>query len=219
MQKYIDHSISSTINLPENVAEEDVGKIYMAAWKHGLKGVTVYRDNCRTGVLVDNKTSNVKRPKRLPCNIHHLTVKGKKYYAAIGLKENGEAYEIFVGDNGQIDHSVTSGYIQRVKEGKYTLISDNEVLIENMCDLCSDEEESVARLASIALRSNVNIQLIVEQLEKTKGALHGFTKAMVKVLRKYIPAGTLSEDLCPECNSKLKYEGGCKSCSCGWSKC
>jgi ribonucleoside-diphosphate reductase alpha chain len=215
-QKYIDHAISSTINLPENVSEEEVAKIYLAAWKEGCKGVTVYRDNCRTGVLVKDK--KVERPKKLPCDIHHLTVKGKKYYAAIGLKENNHPYEIFVGDNG-IDHKLKTGFIQRVKEGKYSLISDNEIVIDDMCQLCSDEEESIARLASIALRNNVNIKDIVNQLDKTKGNLYGFTKAMTKVLKRYLPTGTQSDESCPECGNKLVYTEACKQCVCGWSKC
>jgi ribonucleoside-diphosphate reductase alpha chain len=220
IQKYIDHAISSTINLPENVTEEEVGEIYLAAWKHRLKGITVYRNNCRSGVLIDKKDEKTnKRAKRLKCHIYHPSVKGKKYYAAIGLYENGKPYEIFVGNNG-IEKEVTEGYIQRIRNGRYSLIADNEVIIEDMGANCSDEEEAVARLASISLRSGVNIHSVVDQLEKTKGSLSGFTKAMTRVLKKYIPDKTTSNEECPECKEKLVYQEGCVRCvKCSYSKC
>jgi ribonucleoside-diphosphate reductase alpha chain len=222
IQKYIDHAISSTINLPENVTEEEVAKIYLAAWKNNLKGITVYRNNCRTGVLVDKKEEVKpvgKRPKKLACDIHHPTVKGVKYYVAIGLTEDGSPYEIFAGENG-IDKDISKGFIQRIRNGRYSLIADNEVLIEDMGERCSNEEEAVARLASISLRNGVDIQSIVDQLEKTKGSLSGFTKVMTRVLKKYIPDGSKSTELCPECSKPLIYQEGCKKCgNCSWSKC
>jgi ribonucleoside-diphosphate reductase alpha chain len=221
IQRHIDHAISSTINLPETVTESEVSTIYMEAWKNRLKGVTVYRNNCRTGVLVDKAEpkQGKKRPKKLKCHIYHPSVKGVKYYAAVGLKEDGLPYEIFVGNNG-IDSKSSEGFIQRIKEGRYSLISDNEIVIEDMCEQCSDEEEAIARLASIALRNNVEIQAIVEQLEKTKGSLSGFAKVICRILRKYIPEQTKSNDKCTECGNNLVYQEGCKKClNCGYSKC
>ena len=223
IQKYIDHAISSTINLPEFVTEEEVGQIYLEAWRHGLKGITVYRNNCRTGVLVDKKEEPkaiIKRPKKLVCDIHHPTVKGVKYYVAIGLTEDGQVYEIFAGDNG-IDKEISKGFIQRIRNGRYSLIADNEVLIEDMGERCSNEEEAVARLASIALRNGVPIQDIVDQLEKVRGNINIFAKALNRVLKKYIPNDIEIKEKCPECKGALRYESGCKTCAqgCGWSKC
>lgn len=221
IQRHIDHAISSTINLPETATESEVSTIYLDAWKNRLKGVTVYRNNCRTGVLVDKAetTPNKKRPKKLKCDIYHPSVRGVKYYVAIGIAEDEKVYEIFAGNNG-IDHSINKGYIQRIKNGKYSLISDNEVIIENLCDHCSDEEEGIARLASISLRNNVDIKDVVDQLEKTKGSLSGFTKAMTRVLKKYIPDGSKSNEICNECSSNLIFSEGCKRCPvCGWSRC
>lgn len=221
IQRHIDHAISSTINLPETVTESEVSTIYMEAWKNRLKGVTVYRNNCRTGVLVDKvePKQNKKRPKKLSCDIYHPVVKGNRYYVAVGLTEEGKVYEVFAGNNG-INHDTNKGYIQRIKNGKYTLISDNEIIVENLCDQCGDEEEAIARLASISLRNQVDIQSVVDQLEKTKGHLSGFTKAITRVLKKYIPEGSKSTEKCPDCFSHLVYSEGCKRCpGCGWSKC
>lgn len=221
--KWIDSSISKTINLPNDYPYEDFKRIYLDAYKSGvIKGITTYRDGTMTSVLssVDKKETNtIRRPKKLRCHIYHPTVKGRKYYAAIGLTDDCKPYEIFVGDNG-IDKDVTEGFIQRIRNGRYSLISDNEVLIEDMGEHCSDEEEAVARLASISLRNGVDIQSIVDQLEKTKGSLSGFAKVMCRILRKYIPESTRSNDKCPECKNNLVYQEGCKKCVyCGFSKC
>lgn len=220
---WIDSSISKTINIPNDYPYSDFEKIYLDAYRTGnIKGITTYRAGTMTNVLssVDNKPDKVfRRPKKLPCHIHHLTVKGRKYYAAIGML-NEKPYEIFVGENGFIDSNINTGFIQRIKDGKYALIHDNEVLIDDMCELCSDEEEAIARLSSINLRSGTDVKLVVNQLEKTKGNLSGFTKAMCRVLKKYIPIGTTSEDSCPECKNKLVYSEGCVKCvNCSYSKC
>lgn len=221
--KWIDSSISKTINLPNNYPYDDFKRIYLDAYKSGvIKGITTYRDGTMTSVLSSTEKKETpikKRPKKLPCDIHHPTIKGIKYYVAIGLDDAGKPYEIFAGENG-IDKDISSGFIQRIRNGRYSLIADNEVVIEDMGERCSNEEEAVARLASISLRNGVDIQSIVDQLEKTKGSLSGFAKVMCRILRKYIPEATKSNDKCPECANYLVYQEGCKKCAnCGFSKC
>jgi ribonucleoside-diphosphate reductase alpha chain len=112
IQKHIDHSISVTVNLPENATEEIVSKVYETGWRSGCKGITVYRDGSRNGVLIsnENKTDKVtefhenhapKRPKRLKGEIHRFQNKLEKWIAVVGIKD-GRPYELFTGkfENG-----------------------------------------------------------------------------------------------------------------------
>ncbi len=220
-QKHIDHAISSTINLPENISKEEVANIYMTAWKSGCKGMTIYRNNCRTGVLVDKKEEPkpAKRPKRLKCHAYYVSVKGQKYFVCLGLNGGDHPYEIFAGTLPELDKQPDEGFIQRVKAGSYSFISDNEIIIQDLCQYCSDEEEALARMTSIALRSHVDFNLIIEQLDKTKGVIHGFAKVMSRILKKYLPDSVKTDQLCPECKKELIRSQGCLSCTCGWSKC
>ena len=113
VQRYISHSISSTVNLPESVTEEEVSTIYLNAWQDKLKGITVYRDNCRSGVLVKKSEKTAKaaeiandllysvaevkrRPKSLDCKIFRFNNKGDKWIGVVGMMD-GEPYEIFSG--------------------------------------------------------------------------------------------------------------------------
>jgi ribonucleoside-diphosphate reductase alpha chain len=136
-QKHICHAISSTINLPENVTEEEVAKIYETAWESGCKGITVYRNNCRTGVLIDKEeVKDKKRPKELPCDVHHITVKGKPYFCLVGLS-NGIPYEVFAGKNGHLDKKIKSGKIIKVKRA-YKAVFDDETEINPINMSCDD---------------------------------------------------------------------------------
>lgn len=223
-QQHVDHAISSTINLPEDVSVEQVAEIYEAAWEAGCKGITVYRKNCRTGVLVDKKPepqdAEFKRPKKVPCEIHHITVRNKgQYFVLVGFVD-GKPYEVFAGKNGWINKKVTEGHIVRARKGLYRveLTDDTEILPQ---DLCSDEEEAVTRLTSTLLRTGADMNIVVTQLEKVKGEMLGFARSIARALKKYIPDGTeVAGELCDECGANLVRQEGCLSCSsCGWSKC
>lgn len=221
-QRHIDHAISSTINLPEDVPQEKVAEIYEAAWEHGLKGITVYRKNCRSGVLVDldNKQKDdkmVKRPKELKCDIYHSKVMGTEYFILIG-KNNNDLYEIFAGKNGHIPKKYKNGIIQK-SGNKYHLILDDENTIKNICSYISSDEESLTRLLSLLLRSNIKLEEILNQLEKTSGNLVDFGKCICRILNKYQKEKNISEK-CPECGDYLVFIEGCKKCkSCSFAKC
>lgn len=231
-QRHIDHSISSTVNLPEDVSLDEVAKIYTTAWKSGCKGMTVYRKGCRDGVLVEDKqkvdsiTKNegTKRPKDLPCDIHYTSVKHKEYYVVVG-KLNGEPYEVFIIPVDEPEHKtwVESGTLTKIRRGQYRLSSDKDnVVYENIADYCSDEQEAIARMVSTSLRHGVDIQYVVHQLEKTKGDMSSFSKAVARALKKYIKDGAkISGENCSNCNSaNLIRSEGCKKCQdCGWSGC
>lgn len=221
-QNHICHAISSTVNLPENVSREEVAKIYEAAWEAGCKGMTVYRNNCRTGVLVENKKEEPKiekRPKELPCDVYHVNVKTNSYFVLVG-KHNDQPYEIFAGRNGFLAKEIKTGRI--IKKGKsYKAVFDDEDTTElsPITSMCNDHEESITRLSSALLRSG-HLQLIVEQLEKIQGDMTAFGKALARILRKYISDNTLSKNNCPECKIQLIYSEGCAKCTnCGYSYC
>ena len=148
-QKYIDHAISKTVNLPEEVTEEQVAKIYEAAWKYGCKGMTVYRKNCRTGVLVEKpkkvekndlkilKNDAPKRPADIDAEIHLSVVKGEPYYVVIGLL-GGEPYEIFAGLNAEngiplFKSKEHKGILKKLNRGKYVFkVNDEEFTLTNI---------------------------------------------------------------------------------------
>lgn len=226
LQKWTDNSLSITINLPEDTTTEVVSNIYLEAWKRGCKGVTIYRENCRTGVLVDSKkpgichTKAIKRPDDLPCDVHHISVKGQSYFVMVGLL-NSEPYEIFAGKNGYIAPSVSKGVLHKVKRPKcYKAVLEDDTVIQPVTMSCSDQEEAVTRLVSTSLRHGANIQYIVEQLQKTQGDMNSFSRALARALKKYVPDGTATKEKCAACGGSLAYQEGCLSCrDCQYSKC
>lgn len=226
-QKHVDHAISSTINLPEDVSKEEVSEIYKTAWKHGCKGITVYRNNCRTGVLVDvvdknkiNKNNSPVRPKELPCDVYNISVKGKKYFVLVGLLA-GQPYEVFAGKNNHIFDKFETGTIVKVKRGHYKADFGNGEEISPITLACDEHEESICRLTSMSLRHGADIRFIVEQLSKVNGEMNSFAKSVARALKKYIKDGIKCKYKCTKCGSDdMVYQEGCPRCnSCGDSKC
>jgi ribonucleoside-diphosphate reductase alpha chain len=232
--RHVDHSISSTVNLPEDVTVEEVANIYQTAWEAGTKGITVYRKNCRTGVLVEKKTVQEemiqyhdapKRPKELPSDVYHVSVKGHPYFVLVGTLY-GEPYEIFAGDDkdNRISKAIRKGIIKKHKRGRYGLfnpIDPDNAIHPDISAYIGEEYETITRLISSNLRHGCNVGFVVHQLEKTKGDLMSFSKAVARVLKKYIKDGeAVSGEECAECGSKLIRQDGCILCpSCGFSKC
>ena len=230
LQKYIDASISSTINLPKEATVEDVYNIYFNAWKYGLKGVTVYRSGClREGILtVDNekKEDNTfkdvkapKRPKELKADLHLVKARGQQFIVLVGILNN-RPYEVWAfRPNMTVKLEPHSGIITKKAKKKYSFKSD---LIE-IADLQlknEDIEEKAATLyASMLLRHGVPIKYVVKTSKKVDDNITSFTSAMCRVLNKYITDEETGEK-CPECGGELIREGGCVHCKeCGWSRC
>ena len=237
--RHVDHSISSTLNLPEDVSKETVATIYQTAFESGCKGITVYRKNCRTGVLIEKpekkkeeslivQTSAPKRPKSLSCDVHHLNYDSKRYYVVVGLLNNAP-YEIFVGINSDsegdviIPKSIKSGNLSKEARKKYILENSESRFSCNISNGHSDENADVlGRLISTSLRHGTPIEFIVHQLEKTHGGLTSFSKVLCRTLKKYIKDGTkVSGEKCPGCGSEnVERSSGCVTCKeCSWSKC
>jgi ribonucleoside-diphosphate reductase alpha chain len=249
-QRWVDHSISKTCNLPNSATKETVNNVYLKAWTTGCKGFTVYRDGCRTGVLVaadepkKEKEKKVeedrltpKRPKSLPCDIHRATIRNndsvESWLVLVGLNE-GKPYEVFCGipENIEIPKKYKSGNM--LKNGKregvatYNLtvpVGDDENLVfKDVVNLFDNPTQGAfTRTISLALRHEVPLQYVVEQLQKDKNSdMFSYARVIARVLKGYIKDGTKStEKGCPECgNPELVYQEGCLSCkSCGYSKC
>ena len=130
LQRYVDHSLSVTCNLPKGTPEEVVEDVYKTAWKSGCKGCTIYVDGCRDGILINKdekkcecnkfmESVSPKRPKKLPCQIVRFSNKGTKWIAAVGLYED-KPYEIFTGlaEKLEIPTNAKDTYIVRTKVNK-----------------------------------------------------------------------------------------------------
>lgn len=229
VQKYTTNAISSTMNLPSDVTKETVESIYFAAWEKGLKGVTIYRDGCRSGVLVSESkvktdefgyTDAAKRPKELQAQLHVVTVKGEKYGVAVGILDN-HPYEVFAFPAKEDIRSV-KGRIVKVKRGHYDFL-DGDVNVKNLQSQALHADEQVlTRLVSGMLRHGTNPYFIIEQINKTPLEVVSFGKALTRILKQYIKEDELKGKMkCNECEStNIRLQEGCSVCQdCGSSKC
>jgi ribonucleoside-diphosphate reductase alpha chain len=234
MQKWVDHSISKTINLPENATVETVDELFKEAYKRGCKGVTVYREGSRSGVLLSGKekkkeefeyVNSLERDNPTDCDIYHISVLGEKTTVFIGLKES-KPFEIFVIPtltNDLLPIEIKTGKVFKVRRGVYELVcerSEKEYRIR-ITDYMGDEEKVSTREYSLMLRSRIHPKHIVEQVLKSGNEIVSFKKAIARVLKKYIKEGEeITGEECISCGGKLIYSEGCMRCSvCGESKC
>lgn len=229
MQQYIDHGISSTINLPKGTTEETVAKLYQLAWNKGLKGVTVYVDGSRDGVLITDKATDKierraapNRPAELDAAAHTIGSNGKTYNVYLGfLGEN--VFEVFAVKQSSVGAGVLDGIRGKIikRDSKHYDFESEAVVIKKINRYEDTELSSFTRLLSTALRHGVPIETISEQLHKSRGAISSMAKAINRVISKYaIESVSLSES-CPVCKtSKLVLVRGCCKCrSCGYSSC
>jgi ribonucleoside-diphosphate reductase alpha chain len=241
-QKWIDHSISKTCNLPNSATRETVNDVYMKAWKTGCKGFTVYRDGCRTGVLVatDEKRDDVvkpaadvhlRRPKELQCDIHRVNVKDESgktqsWMVLVGIKD-GTPYEVFSGLANHIEAPKKTKTGTLIKNGKVNGLStynlrvplgaDDEILFKDVANLFANPTQGAfSRTISLALRHGVPANFVVDQLQKDKDSdMFTYARCIARVLKGYIPDGTKSanEKKCKECGSdQVVYMEGCVTC-------
>ena len=228
IQKWIDHSISVTHNLPANVTVEEVNKIYFQAWKTGCKGCTIYREGSRAGVLINNKKKEEefvqhdapRRPREVKSDYYVATANGIKYAVIIGLwKDTNKPYEIFAFENPPMDKN-TKGRTIKVKKGHYKFVN-GEFEIDNI-QLAADRVEQRAHtiLLSMLLRHGAPIEHICNVAKKVDENITSFSSACRRVLSRYVEAEILNEK-CPCCeNGNLLREEGCVHCdSCSYSRC
>ena len=234
VQKYTTHSISSTVNLPKETSEDLISEIYMNAWHRGLKGITVYRDGSRDGILnsvdkVEYPTGAIiehsapKRPKVLPADLHVVTSNRVKYAVVVGLLDN-KPYEVFAFEFNPLflnDIKSFKGTITKVKKGKYKFESEY-VVFENLQLLNKDriEEKACTLYTSMLLRHGASIPFIIKTARKVNDGITSFSSAMCRVLSKYLPKEVVKGDVCPECGGEMIREAGCTKCTnCGHSHC
>jgi len=237
IQKHIDHAISSTINLPKDTNPETVTKIYEFAWKKKLKGVTVYVDGSRSGVLVESQKENYfpqhsapKRPEELDCDIHISKIQNEPWIILVGLLD-GKPYEVFGGNASFLDlpKKYKKGKIRKrnfkSQNGKYDLhIYNTELVFKDIVSVFNNPNNlAFARMVSLGLRHGAEVKFMVEQLQKDKNSsMFSFSKCISRILKQYIQDGTIPSDkTCEDCNSdSLIYEDGCVMCTnCGAGKC
>jgi len=243
LQKYIDSSISSTVNLREDIPVETVADIYMTAYENGLKGITVYREGSREGILITNDEKDRDTEKKLDT-----------------------ARDTDIEKKPRIRPTQTQGLTRRIKTGEGTLyitINEDE---HGLCEVfttigkaggnAAAQSEAISRLISLALRSGVNPQSIVRQLKGISGPnptwedgrlILSTPDAIGKALDDYLHEKNQNQEdiengkllitmendkgnkmetatklmMCKSCdNRSVVNEGGCLTCqSCGWSKC
>ena len=245
VQKWVDHSISVTVNLPSDVTEELVGNLYIEAWKSGCKGCTVYRDGSRAGVLVSNKdkkqTANpnempAKRPMELDADVVRFQNNKEKWIAFIGLY-NGRPYEIFTGiaddeEGIMLPKAVTSGKIVKHYDAegnsRYDFQFQNKrgfkTTVEGLSYKFDKEYWNYAKLISGVLRHGMPVHQAVElvaSMEFDNENINTWKNGVERALKKYIPNGTeATGEKCENCGSPVVYQEGCLVCkTCGTSKC
>lgn len=227
VQKYITHSISSTINLPKEITEEEIADIYIEAWRTGNKGQTIYRDGCREGVLnkieksdTGNNRQAPKRPKELEADYHQVKIKGEQFIVLIGLLE-GKPYEIFAfRPLRPIDIPPHKGKIIKKSKMHYSFDSKFIQLSDLQLANTNIEEKAATLYASMLLRHGVSIEYIIKTAKKVNENITSFSSAMCRILAKYIKPSEVKGEVCPECGGNLVRDNGCLHCiDCGYSRC
>ena len=247
IQKWVDHSISVTINLPNSVDEKLVNELYITAWKCGCKGCTVYRDGSRAGVLVsteskkEEKADELKptitevRPTILEADVVRFQNNKEKWVAFIGLL-HGEPYEIFTGQQDDEDgiplpknvtHGIIIKHINEDGSKRYDFQFENKIgyktTIEGLSERFNPEFWNYAKLISGVLRYKMPIEQVIKlisSLQLGSDNINTWKNGVERALKRYIKDGAASAEKCPNCKSQLIFEEGCLHCpTCGYSKC
>jgi ribonucleoside-diphosphate reductase alpha chain len=219
-----------------------VAEVYRTAWESGCKGITVYREGSRSGILVSHKNKNEetmfpkKRPEALDAEVVRFRNKNEQWIAFVGLYK-GRPYEIFTGlideDVRVLPKSVTMGKIIKEKIDGVSVYHFQWVdkygytnTLGGISHMFDKEFWNYAKLISGVLRNGMNIidvVNLVNGLELDKETINTWKNGIERALKRFIPDGTEDNSgaKCPDCGStSLVYEEGCLVCkNCGHSKC
>ncbi len=246
IQKWVDHSISVTVNIPKESSVELVKEIYKTAWESGCKGCTIYREGSRDGVLISNNndsakdsdefgvTNSPKRPKKLKADIIHFWNNNEKWIAVVGLLSD-RPYEIFTGKaEGFFDmpEKISASWVvkEREENGKsrydlhYINGSGNTNIRKGLSSIFDKEYWNYAKLISGILRHGMPLQYVVHLVSKMhmdSDNINSWKKGVVRALKKYVVDGTeVPGKVCPKCGASMFFQEGCHSCAnCGHSEC
>ena len=229
VQKWVDHSISVTVNVPKDTKEELIGNIYQTAWQVGCKGMTVYRDGSRDGVLLQNDDSSKKqekadtnefretkaphRPDRLEADIVRFQNEYEKWIAFVGIL-NGRPYEIFTGraDDFWVPTWVQKGWIVKSRtetdSSRYDFQFEDKqgykITIEALSRSFNKEYWNYAKLISGILRHGMPLVFVVNIISKLHfevDSINTWKNGVERALKKFIPDGTTAaEHTCPKCS-------------------
>jgi ribonucleoside-diphosphate reductase alpha chain len=243
VQKWVDHSISVTVNVPEDTSEELVSKIYQTAWESGCKGMTIYREGCRTGVLVSNDKENQKdsskfpettapsRPRILDADVVRFMNNNEEWVAVVGVL-NDKPYEIFTGkaEGFFVPDWVKKGQVVKNKKhdkrkpgARYDFHFEDKdgykVIMEGLSRQFNKEFWNYAKLISGILRHGMPMHFVVDLVNNLildSQSINTWKNGVVRALKKYIVDGTVAKEaVCPECSNEgtLMYKEGCLTCS------
>jgi len=244
IQKWVDHSISVTINLPSTVTKETVNELYLKAWEVGCKGLTVYREGSREGILqtAQNKTNAaedkpvLKRPKELKADVIRFKNNNEDWVAFVGVL-NGKPYEIFTGkteeDRFPIPKWVERGnIIQTVNENnvksydfQYFDKDGYEVIMRGLSRCFNPDFWNYAKMISGLLRHHIpldSIINIVSGLNFNEASINSWRNGVIRAIKKFIQDGSKPAEMrCPNCEQEsMEIKEGCAVCTnCGFSKC
>ena len=230
IQKYISESLSSTVNLPKDTTKETISELYMYAWKKGLKGITIYRDGCRDGVLNEvsnNKqvqkydvVENYKFPAETKAIMKVLKSEGKKWYVTYTIDEETKLpNSLFVNTNSSETNIITNNVLEHLETLAKKYIKDE--FIDSLTNKFNHQSNvvKIARFLSLLLRHRVPIIDIIETLTNAELPLTSFGFRIKKLLSEFIE-GKYTGEKCSECGSQIVYQNGCTIClNCGNSKC
>ena len=232
VQKWVDHSISVTVNIPKETPVSVVDQIYLTAHEVGCKGCTIYRDGSRFGVLTssnDKKEEGItynnapKRPKDLECDIYTKTALGKDFTVIVGML-NDRPYEVFAFEQlSQQDFpkDIKRGKISKIRKQHYRLFgirNNKDFVVDNIVNLMEDDERTNTRRYSLQLRHGIKPMFIHEQIEKYANVT-SFDKVISRVLKNYTNG---SRNKCGKegCEGTIAMQDGCEKCiDCGWTAC
>lgn len=246
VQKWVDHSISVTVNIPNETPESMVSEIYKTAWESGCKGITVYRDGSRDGVLITNTDKKSKTPTLVENNapprpqileaevVRFLNEQNERWVAVVGLYD-GRPYEIFTGrEKGfYAPEWVKSGWVikNRLPDGssRYDFRFQDEdgysTTMEGLSRMFDKEYWNYAKLISGILRHGMPLHAVVDLVSKLildSPSINSWKTGVERSLKKFIPDGVKPQKaVCEKCGQSdtLMYQEGCLKCTCGHAKC